>query len=134
MGSALQLALPLFILQVIASTAFALLLVFFRHSRIDFWGVVLCVLMLSISALFYIIVGQYLFSRVLRLVPINGYAAGLDAVKFLVLPIILSLLSRLGGEGAPVPRDVPRGRSAATTRTARQRTCRRKRWCCSATC
>ena len=98
MGVSLQLALPLFILQVIASTAFALLLVFFRHSRIDFWGVVLCVLMLSISALFYIIVGQYLFSRVLRLVPINGYAAGLDAVKFLVLPIILSLLSRLGGE------------------------------------
>ena len=39
----LQLALPLFILQVIASTAFALLLVLFRHSRIDFWGVVLCV-------------------------------------------------------------------------------------------
>ena len=98
MGVSLQLALPLFILQVIVSTAFALLLVFFRNSRIDFWGVVLCVLMLSISALFYIIVGQYLFSRVLRLVPINGYAPGLDAIKFLALPIILSLLSRLGGE------------------------------------
>ena len=38
--------MPVFILQLIASTAFALLLVFFRHSRIDFWGVVLCVLML----------------------------------------------------------------------------------------
>jgi len=98
MWVSIQLALPIFVLQVIASTAFALLLVMFRHTRLDLWGVVLCVLMLSISALFYIIVGQYLFSRVLRLVPINGYAAGLDAVKFLVLPIILSLLSRLGGE------------------------------------
>ncbi len=98
MGVSLQLALPLFILQVIASTAFALLLVFFRHSRIDFWGVVLCVLMLSISALFYIIVGQFLFSRLFKLVPINGYAGGLDAVRFLILPIVLSLLSRLGGE------------------------------------
>ncbi|QPF73267.1 ABC transporter permease [Roseateles sp. DAIF2] len=98
MGVSLQLAVPLFILQVIISTAFALLLVFFRNSRIDFWGVVLCVLMLSISSLFYIIVGQYFFSRVLKLVPINGYAAGLDAVKFLALPIALSLLSRLGGE------------------------------------
>jgi peptide/nickel transport system permease protein len=98
MGASLQLALPLFVLQVIASTAFALLLTFFRHTRLDFWGTVLCVLMLSISSLFYIIVGQFLFSRIFRLVPISGYAPGLDAVKFLVLPIMLSLLSRLGGE------------------------------------
>jgi len=60
--------------------------------------VVLCVLMLSISSLFYIIVGQFFFSRVLRLVPINGYEPGLDAAKFLVLPVLLSLLSRLGTE------------------------------------
>ena len=98
MGVSLQLAVPLFVLQLIVSVTFSLLLVFFRHSRIDFWGVVLCVLMLSISSLFYIIVGQFLFSRVLRLVPISGYAPGLDAVRFLALPIILSLLSRLGGE------------------------------------
>ena len=98
MWVSLQMALPLFVLQVIASTAFALLLVMFRHSRLDFWGVVSCVLMLSISSLFYIIVGQYLFSRVLKLAPISGYAPGLDAVKFLVLPIALSLLARLGGE------------------------------------
>lgn len=98
MGVSLQMALPLFVLQVIASTAFALLLVMFRNSRLDFWGVVSCVLMLSISSLFYIIVGQYLFSRVLKLAPISGYAPGLDAIKFLVLPIGLSLIARLGGE------------------------------------
>ena len=98
MWVSLQLALPLFILQVIASTAFALLLVMFRHSRLDFWGVVACVLMLSISSLFYIIVGQFLFSRVLKLAPISGYAGGIDAVKFLVLPVLLSLVARLGGE------------------------------------
>jgi peptide/nickel transport system permease protein len=98
MWVSLQLALPLFILQLIASIGFSLLLVFFRHSRIDFWGVVLCVVMLSISSLFYIIVGQFLFSRVLRLVPISGYAGGLDAVRFLLLPVFLSLLSRLGSE------------------------------------
>jgi peptide/nickel transport system permease protein len=98
MWVSLQMALPLFVLQVIASTAFALLLVMFRNSRLDFWGVVSCVLMLSISSLFYIIVGQYLFSRVLKLAPISGYAPGLDAVKFLILPIGLSLLARLGGE------------------------------------
>jgi peptide/nickel transport system permease protein len=98
MGVSLQLALPLFILQVFVSVAFSLLLVFFRNSRIDFWGVVLCVLMLSISSLFYIIVGQFFFSRLFKLAPISGYAGGLDAVKFLLLPIALSLLSRLGSE------------------------------------
>jgi peptide/nickel transport system permease protein len=98
MWVSMQMALPLFILQVIASTVFALVLVMFRHSRWDFWGVVLCVLMLSISSLFYIIVGQFLFSRVLKLAPISGYAPGLDAVKFLLLPIVLSLIARLGTE------------------------------------
>ena len=98
MWVSIQLALPIFLLQVIASTAFALLLVMFRHTRLDLWGVVLCVLMLSISALFYIIVGQFLFSRVLRLVPISGYAGGLDAVRFLILPVLLSAFARLGAE------------------------------------
>jgi peptide/nickel transport system permease protein len=95
----LQLAVPLFLLQIVVSVAFALLLVFFKNSAIDFWGVVACVLMLSISALFYIIVGQFLFSRVFHLVPISGFESGWDAVRFLILPVILSLLSRLGTEG-----------------------------------
>jgi peptide/nickel transport system permease protein len=98
MWVSLQLALPLFVLQLIASTLFALVLVFFRGSRIDFWGVVLCVAMLSISSLFYIVVGQFLFSRVLRLAPISGYAEGWAAWRFLLLPIGLSLLARLGTE------------------------------------
>ncbi len=98
MGVSLQLAVPLFLLQVVVSTLFALMLVFFRNSRIDFWGVVLCVLMLSISSLFYIIVGQFFFSRLMHLVPMAGYANGLDATRFLMLPIALSLLSRLGTE------------------------------------
>jgi peptide/nickel transport system permease protein len=98
MWVSLQLAVPIFVLQIIASIGFALLLVMFRHTRLDLAGVVLCVVMLSISALFYIIVGQYLFARVLRLVPISGYAGGLDLVRFLVLPVMLSALARLGTE------------------------------------
>ena len=98
MWVSLQMAAPLFILQVIISVAFALLLLMFRRTRLDLAGVVLCVVMLSISSLFYVIVGQLMFSRVLKLVPISGYMPGLDAVKFLVLPVLLSLVARLGGE------------------------------------
>jgi len=98
MWVSIQLATPIFVLQVIASVSFALLLVMFRHTRLDLAGVVVCVVMLSISALFYIIVGQFLFARVLKLVPISGYAGGLDLARFLVLPVALSVLSRLGTE------------------------------------
>ena len=49
---------------------------FFRATAFDFWGVVLCVAMMSISGLFYIIGGQYLISKVWRLVPISDLAPG----------------------------------------------------------
>ncbi len=98
MGPSLALAIPSFMLGILASISFSLLLVFFRTTRLDFWGVVLCVLMLSISGLFYIIAGQWLFSKVLRLVPYSGFAGGLDMVKFLALPIVIAIISRLGPE------------------------------------
>jgi peptide/nickel transport system permease protein len=98
MWVSIQLAIPIFILQIIASVSFALLLVMFRHTRLDLAGVVLCVVMLSISALFYIIVGQYLFARVFKLVPSSGYTGGFDLVRFLILPVALSALARLGTE------------------------------------
>jgi peptide/nickel transport system permease protein len=98
MWVSLQLAVPIFVLQIIFSVSFALLLVMFRHTTLDLAGVVLCVVMLSISALFYIIVGQFLFARVFKLVPASGYAQGLDLVRFLVLPVLLSAIARLGTE------------------------------------
>ncbi len=98
MGPSLALAIPSFVLGILASISFALLLVFFRTTPLDFWGVVLCVLMLSISGLFYIIAGQWLFAKVLRLVPYSGYIGGLDMVKFLALPVLVAIISRLGPE------------------------------------
>ncbi|GAB1578479.1 ABC transporter permease [Bordetella petrii] len=98
MGPSLALAIPTFILGLFASVAFSLLLVYFRATRLDFWGVVLCVILLSISSLFYIIAGQWMFSKVLRLVPYSGFAGGLDAIKFLALPVLVAIVSRLGPE------------------------------------
>ncbi|ANN78840.1 ABC transporter permease [Bordetella flabilis] len=98
MGPSLALALPTFILGLWASIAFSLLLVFFRATRLDFWGVVTCVVLLSISGLFYIIAGQWMFSKILRLVPYSGFAGGWDALKFLALPVLVAVVSRLGPE------------------------------------
>jgi peptide/nickel transport system permease protein len=96
MGPSLAIALPTFILGLLVTVTFALALAFFRASAFDFWGVVLCVAMMSISGLFYIIGGQYLISKVWRLVPISGFGEGLDAWRFLVLPILIGVISGIG--------------------------------------
>ena len=96
MGPSLAIALPTFILGLLVSVSFALLLTFFRASYLDLWGVVLCVAMMSISGLFYIIGGQYLVSKIWKLVPISGYGGGLDAWKFLILPVVIGVVSGIG--------------------------------------
>ena len=96
MGPSLAIALPTFALGLFAAVSCALLLALFRATRLDFWGVVLCVAMMSISGLFYIIGGQYLVSKVLRLVPISGFGGGLDAWKFLILPVAIGVVSGIG--------------------------------------
>ncbi|WP_374246128.1 ABC transporter permease [Zoogloea sp.] len=97
MGPSLAIALPTFVLGLFVTVSLALLLVFFRTSYLDFAGVVMCVAMMSISGLFYIIGGQWLVSKVWHLVPISGYGGGLDAWRFLVLPVAIGVISGIGG-------------------------------------
>ena len=97
MWPSLAVALPVFLLGLAVYITFALVVAFFRATYLDFWGVVLCVAMMSISAMFYIIGGQYLVSKLLHLVPISGFQGGVDAVKFLALPVAIGIVSGLGG-------------------------------------
>lgn len=92
----LAIALPVFLLGLVVYITFALVMAFFRATYVDFWGVVLCVALMSISSLFYIIGGQFLISKLWHLVPISGYGSGLDAGKFLVLPVIIGVISGAG--------------------------------------
>ena len=96
MGPSLALAVPVFIIGIAVNITFALLMAFFRATYLDFWGVVTCVAMMSISGLFYIIGGQYLISKLWHLVPISGFAGGPDAVKFVVLPVAIGVVSGIG--------------------------------------
>jgi peptide/nickel transport system permease protein len=95
-GPSIALQGPVFALTIFISIVFSMAMVFFRGSALDFWGVVLSVVLLSISSLFYIIAGQFVFSKLMRVVPISGFADGLGLLKFLSLPILVTLVSRLG--------------------------------------
>ncbi|MYN13731.1 ABC transporter permease subunit [Pusillimonas sp. TS35] len=98
MVPSLALALPTFVLGLAVSIAFSLLLVFFKGTQLDFAGVVICVVLLSISGLFYIIAGQWLFAKVLQWVPYSGYVDGWASVRFLVLPVLVGIISGLGSQ------------------------------------
>lgn len=96
MGPSLALALPVFVVGLLVNISFALFMAFFRATYLDFWGVVLCVAMMSISTLFYIIGGQYLMSKVLQLVPISGFTPGWDSIRFLILPAAIGVIGGIG--------------------------------------
>lgn len=96
MGPSLAVAAPTFALGLGVTVCLALLLAFFRATPLDFWGVVLCVAMMSVSGLFYIVGGQYLISKLWRLAPISGYAPGVDAWRFLILPVLIGVAAGIG--------------------------------------
>ena len=97
MWPSLAIALPVFIVGMLSYITFALLMAFFRATYIDIAGILLCIFAMSVSGLFYIIGGQYVISKLWNLVPISGYVGGLNAWKFLVLPVVIGIV---GGVGA----------------------------------
>ncbi len=99
MWPSLAIAIPVLFLEVFSNILLAMVMVFFRGTYIDLAGVVVCIILMSISSLFYIIGGQYLFGKLLRLVPISGYEGGIDALKFISLPVMVAVLGSLGAGG-----------------------------------
>lgn len=96
MGPSLWIAVPTLIIGLLVGITFAMLLAFFRATYIDFSGVVLCVILMSISTMFYIIGGQYLIGKVLHLVPISGYDNTGGTYRFLILPVVIGVISGIG--------------------------------------
>lgn len=91
MWPSLALAVPTFLLGLIVMVAWSLLVVLFRRTRVEAAAIGLSVFLMSISSLFYIIVGQWLFSKLMRLFPISGWADGWGCTAFLVLPVLIAL-------------------------------------------
>ena len=96
MWPSLALAVPTFLLGLWVNITLALAVVLFRYSAVDRAALVVAVVMMSISGLFYIIGGQVLFSKVLHWVPISGYQPGLQAWKFLILPVVVGVIAGIG--------------------------------------
>jgi peptide/nickel transport system permease protein len=96
-GPSLSITVPVFLLGLLIDIVFSMIVAFYRGTYVDYWAITLCVLLMSISGLFYIIGGQAIFAKTLRLVPISGYDYGVHAVKFVFLPVLVAIISGMGG-------------------------------------
>lgn len=76
---------------------FSMIVAYLRGTYFDLMSLILCVTIMSIPALLYIIAGQWVFGKMLRLVPVSGYDTGWNAIRFVVLPIVLGVIGAFGG-------------------------------------
>jgi peptide/nickel transport system permease protein len=96
MWPSLAIAVPQLIIGLLVTISLALLIAFFRGTYIDYWAVVICVALMSISSLFYIIGGQFVMGKILRVVPISGFEDGVFGIKFLILPVLIGIIGGIG--------------------------------------
>lgn len=96
MWPSLALAIPTLLIGLSVNIIFALLISLFRDTLFDKAAMVVCVIMMSVSGLFYIILGQFLLAKLLNVLPISGYHHGLSAIKFLILPVIVGMIGGIG--------------------------------------
>ena len=73
MWPSLAVSIPIFIAGLTVEIFIAMMLAYWRGSVMDLAGVVLSVVIMSVSALFYIIAGQFVLGKVFKLFPISGY-------------------------------------------------------------
>lgn len=96
MWPSLAIAIPSLLVGLLVNITFALLLIFYRGSVLEYSGLFICITLMSISGLFYIIAGQFFVGKLLMLVPISGYEPGASAFKFIVLPVLIGVIGGLG--------------------------------------
>lgn len=96
-GPSLMLAIPEFFAAAYVTIALALFQAYFRRTYIDTWTSVLCVGLMSVNLLLYVVAGQFIFAKLMRIFPLAGYAHGAEGARFVALPLVVGLLSGLGG-------------------------------------
>ena len=96
MWPSLCIAIPSFILGLFTNITLGLIVAFCRGTYLDKGATVICVVMMSISGLFYIIGGQFLFAQWLKIFPISGFDWGGNTWRFVFLPVIIGVISGIG--------------------------------------
>ena len=97
MWPSLAITLPTLLIGLLVNITVSMIVAYYRATYVDFWGTIVAVIIMSVSQLFYIIGGQWVFGKILRLFPISGYDTGTDMLKFVVLPVVIGIIAGIGG-------------------------------------
>lgn len=94
LGPSLTLLIPMLVLETLLAVPIALMVAAFRGSWLDRALMIKSTIMMSISLLVYLIVGQYVFSYWLGWFPVSGWSNSLwtNLTVYSVLPVFLGLL------------------------------------------
>ncbi|MCF6227178.1 MAG: ABC transporter permease subunit [Planctomycetes bacterium] len=96
MWPSLMLTLPAFFLAELIGVFFGLFAAMYRRTKVDTTIIVSSILLMSINAIALIMFGQKFIAADLNYFPVTGFAEGLGAVRFLMLPIFLYIVITFG--------------------------------------
>ena len=96
MAPSLCITLPALFIGAFINILLAMMMAANRGNYVDTSSTIVCVILISISSLFYIIGGQWVFGWVLKIVPISGFDFDGFSLRFLVLPVAIIVVAGLG--------------------------------------
>ncbi len=88
-GPSLSIMLPAFFITLMISIVTSLFVAYYRNTVADTFIVFVSVILMSIALPAYLIAANYLFGKILKLVPIYNHP---------MLPIVIAILSGVGGQ------------------------------------
>ncbi len=97
MGASMMITVPVFILGLFVNIFISMIVAYCRGTYIDRMVAVVCIVNMSILSLFYYFSAQLIFGVWLKIFPVSGFADGFSGIRFVMLPIIVSVLIGLGG-------------------------------------
>lgn len=96
-GPSMSITVPSFFLGLGICIFVAMISAYCRGNYVDRSITITCIAGMSIVSLFYYFSAQYGIGAWLKIAPVSGYAYGLSAWRFVMLPIAVSVIAGLGG-------------------------------------
>ncbi|MDH5656036.1 MAG: ABC transporter permease [Spirochaetia bacterium] len=87
-GPSLSIMLPSFVLSILISVVVSMFVAYYRESAADVSIVFITVMMMSIALPVYILAANFVFGKILKLVPIYNH---------IFLPVLIAVFSSVGG-------------------------------------
>jgi peptide/nickel transport system permease protein len=97
MGPSLLITIPVFLLGMFINIFIAMIVAYTRGTYVDRMMAVVCIFIMSVLSLFYYFSAQLVFGTWLKIFPVSGYLRGFSAMRFVMLPVVVSLFIGIGG-------------------------------------